>query len=143
MKISPSLLIGIQKQTKLSLYEKEQGTLDNTHCLLAFYFCIFIIFTMEKQLKEDEPQYIGVVLPKIFDLDDYIESVGFKADGLYYSKGNKRILIENEYFCCLTSEDDETTGTEVHTILCQLAYLPDIWLMNVLLYQIGFIKKLY
>jgi len=94
-------------------------------------------------MSKEEPQYIGVVLPKIFDLDDYFESIGFKDRGSHYEKGNKKILIENEYFCCLTTESDEPTGTEIQTIKCQLAYLPDIWLINVLLYQIGFIKKLY
>jgi hypothetical protein len=98
---------------------------------------------MSKETGKDEPNYIGVVLPDIFDLDEYFESVGFKDYGSHYGKGNKKILIENEYFCCLTTEEDEATGTEIQTIMCQVAYLPDIWLMNVLLYQIGFIKKLY
>ena len=98
---------------------------------------------MKKEIGKDEPNYIGVVLPKIFDLDEYFESIGYKQTGMYYARGKKRILIENEYFCCLIAEDEPETGTEIQTIMCQLAYLPDIWLINVLLYQIGFIKKLY
>jgi len=85
-------------------------------------------------------QYVGVYLPQFYDIDEYLEDAGFKQSGLSYIKGNHKIVLAAGYFCCLTIEKDSNTGTNLETITCQLNFLPDIWLMNYILVEIGFIK---
>jgi hypothetical protein len=89
---------------------------------------------------QNDKKYIGVYLPQIYDIDEYFESIGFKSSGLNYIKGKYKIILAAGHFCCLVVENDPMTETNLEIIKCQLSFLPDIWLMNYLLIELGFIK---
>lgn len=90
---------------------------------------------------QDNKKYVGVLLPPIYDIDEYLEKMGFKPSGLNYIRGKYKITLAAGYFCCVVTEEDTETGTSLETIKCQLSFLPDIWLMNYILVEIGFIKQ--
>lgn len=95
-------------------------------------------------MTEDNKRYVAVVLPPVFDIDEFLEQVGFKVKGNYsYVKGNKKIIISDGFFCCMVVEDDKEVGTQIETIKCQLSFIPDIWMMNMLLLEIDFIDELF
>ncbi len=97
-------------------------------------------------MSGDNPdkKYVAVVLPPIFDLDEYLNFIGFHPkSGFNYVNGNKKIIIADNYFCCLEAEDDVETGTQVETIKCQLSFIPDVWMMNMILMEIDFIDELF
>jgi hypothetical protein len=95
-------------------------------------------------MTEDNKKYVAVVLPPIFDIDEYMKYIGFKQHGNFsYVRGNKKIMISDGFFCCMSVEDDKESGTQVETIKCQLSFIPDIWMMNMLLMQIDFIDELF
>lgn len=90
---------------------------------------------------QNDKKYVGVFLPPFYDIDEYFESIGFESSGLTYTNGRCKITIAAGYFCCIETEKDSNTGTTLEIIKCQLSFLPDIWLMNYLLLEIGFIKQ--
>ena len=95
-------------------------------------------------MSEDNKKYVAVVLPPIFDIDEYMEYIGFKQKGNFsYVNGNKKIIIADGFFCCMVVSDDKETGTQVETIKCQLSFIPDIWMMNMLLLEIDFIEEFF
>ena len=95
-------------------------------------------------MTEDNKKYVAVVLPPIFDIDEYMKYIGFKQYGNFsYVRGSKKIIISDGFFCCMSVEDDKESGTQVETIKCQLSFIPDIWMMNMLLMQIDFIDELF
>jgi hypothetical protein len=95
-------------------------------------------------MTEDDKRYVAVVLPPVFDIDEYFEKVGFKIKGSFsYVKGNKKIIISDGFFCCMLVEDDKENGTQIETIKCQLSFIPDIWMMNMLLMEIDFIDEIF
>ena len=52
-------------------------------------------------------------------------------------------MISDGFFCCMAVNDDKESGTQIETIKCQLAFIPDIWMMNMLLMEIDFIDELF
>jgi hypothetical protein len=91
-----------------------------------------------------EKKYVAVVLPPIFDLDEYMDFIGFKLTGGHaYINRDKKIIIADGFFCCMQVEDDIESGTQIETIMCQLSFIPDIWMMNMLLMEIDFIDELF
>lgn len=89
-------------------------------------------------------KYVAVVLPPIFDLDEFMKFIGFKLKGTHsYIKNDKKIILSDGFFCCMQVEDDIETGTQVEIIKCQLSFIPDIWMMNMLLMEIDFIDELF
>ena len=95
-------------------------------------------------MTEDDKKYVGVVLPPIFDIDEFMEHIGFKQRGNFsYVKDSKKIMISDGFFCCMAVNDDKESGTQIETIKCQLAFIPDIWMMNMLLMEIDFIDELF
>jgi hypothetical protein len=91
-----------------------------------------------------EKKYVAVVLPPIFDLDEYMDFIGFKLTaGHAYINRDKKIIIADGFFCCMKVEDDIESGTQIETIMCQLSFIPDIWMMNMLLMEIDFIDELF
>jgi hypothetical protein len=92
----------------------------------------------------EKTKYVAVVLPPIFEIDEYLDYIGFEPTGVCsYVKGDKKIIIADGYFCCMEVEQDKETGTQLEIIMCQLPFIPDIWQMNLILCQIDFIEELF
>jgi hypothetical protein len=92
----------------------------------------------------EDKKYVAVVLPPVFDIDEYMVHIKFKQQGNFsYVNGNKKIIIADGFFCCMVVNDDKETGTQVETIKCQLSFIPDIWMMNMLLMEIDFIDEIF
>jgi hypothetical protein len=90
--------------------------------------------------REGDKRYIALELPMVFDIDDYMEVIGFKYNNkLGYCKDDMCIMIASDRFYCTKIEYNIDFLCEVETVCCHLNFIPDIWLINTLLTQIGFI----
>jgi hypothetical protein len=91
-------------------------------------------------LRGNNKKYVAVELPPIFDIDEYMESIGFEYNRrMGYSKGDMCITIAADRFYCTRIEHNNDFSCDMETVCCHLSFIPDIWMINMLLTQIDFI----
>jgi hypothetical protein len=91
-------------------------------------------------MLKNNKKYIAVELPQIFDIDEYMDYIGFKPGERFdYVQENKRIVLTADQFYCVKLLDENEFESSAEVVCCHLNYIPDIWLINLLLHQIGFL----